>query len=74
MNYFGIPLILLGIVYLVYGVQPNLYNEDSNIFLKMLVGRVKICWGDNWPAGFILYGVLLGAFGILTLVDVWSKI
>ena len=74
MNWLGIPIILFGLMFFTLAVVKPEVNDKSPLVLRAIVGRMKPCWGDNWPAGCLLYAFLLVCFGLLNLFDVFESL
>ena len=70
MNLYAIPILLVAVCHFALGVVRPEVTDKSNCLLKMTVGRMRPCWGDNWPAGCFLYAVLMTGVGMLLLLDV----
>ncbi|GMI00615.1 hypothetical protein TrLO_g8476 [Triparma laevis f. longispina] len=74
LNLLAVPILLIAVCYFTLGVVHPEVTDKSNCLLRMTVGRMKPCWGENWPAGCFLYAFLTTGFGMLMLFNVFDEL
>ena len=70
-NYAAIPVLVIGCMFIVLGVvRPS---PESNCFVKYLIGRMSVCWGENGYTGMIVYGIMMNILGVIFLLNIIGK-
>ena len=56
----GIPILIVGLIFLAIGLTKP--EPETNVGVKLLLGKVEMCWGENKYNALILFGVLMCGF------------